>query len=170
MNRKGQESYSIVTAIPRIIFLAVALLSVVFLVRGYVVQNLNVQEVQAEVFINRILYSPTGILYFDESLKTAIPMLIYPEKLTNDTLDSMMLYRDDTFIAAKVELYDANKNLIKQAFYNGKTYFRWLPIARTGVKGTGRVNRITRLVNTNYFENGEVKPGIMNFVVLLPGR
>jgi len=171
MNKKGIESFTMMQAIPRFLFLIVLLFSIIFLVRAFVVDNLNVQSIQAEVFVNKILYSPNSISHNDKELGILIPGLIDPSKIKDETLDNFMDYKDESFIAGKVQLFDANNVEVKSAIYNKKTYERWLPLAQFGKKGIGGVKRIGKSVFVNYIGSDKnILPGTLKFDVLLPGN
>ena len=168
MNKKAQVSFTILQTIPRLIFLIVVLFSVIFLVRGYVVDNLNVQDTQAEVFINRIIYSENGISYYDEELKMTTPGIINPKLITNQNLDNLMDYKDDSFIAGRVILLDIKNIEIASAIYNEKTYNRWTPLI--GQKGIGGVTEFKRSIAVTFIDGVKIRQGILKFEVLLPGN
>lgn len=168
MNKKAQVSFTILQTIPRLIFLIVVLFSVIFLVRSYVIDNLNVQDVQAEVFINRIIYSENGISYYDEEIKTITPGVINPGLITNENLDKLMDYKDDSFIAGKVILLDIKNNKIASAVYNEKTYNRWTP--QIVPVGMGGINEFKKTIAVTFIDEDKIRQGILKFEVLLPGN
>lgn len=164
---KAQVSFTILQTIPRLIFLIIVLFSVIYLVRGYVADNLNVQKVQAEVFVNRIIYSPNGISYYDKELETTTPSLIDPKLLTNANLENLMNYKDDTFIAGKVILFDIQDKQIASAIYNEKAYNRWTPLI--GQEGIGGVTQFKKSVLVTFINEGKIRQGMLKFEVLMPG-
>lgn len=171
MNKKAQESFTIVQYIPRMIFLIIVLFSVVFLVRSYILENLDVKNTQAELFINRIYYSPNGISYYDTELKRAIPGIVDPKLITNENLDALMNFNDANFIAGKITLFDVQSKAIASAVYNSQTYDRWKPISQQqGFTGAGAVTRFNRTIVVNFIDEGKEKEGMLKFEVLLPGK
>lgn len=166
-SKKGAVAEDVLQYIPRILFLAIAIFSIVFLVRSYIVNSLDVKDVQAEVFMNRILYSPDGISYFDSDLQRIIPGTIDVTKFTDDTLNKLMDYKDDSFIAAKLELSDAANKKIAMASYNGKTFERWLPLR--GETGPGGVKSTIRTYYVNYVQNKMTNQGILKIEMLQQG-
>jgi hypothetical protein len=170
MNRLGQ-AFTLINFIPRIIFLAIVGFSIVFLVRSYVVDHLNVQEVQAEVFMHRIMYSPQGIIYFDPELSTAVPGIVDISKVKSNRLDALMNYSDKSFIAGKIEVIDAiTGKTVATATYNNQTYFRWLPVAQVKLPGPGGIKQIVRSTYVLYQANNALTQGILKIEVLLPGN
>jgi hypothetical protein len=170
MNKKGQISFNGVLYVTRFIFLIVVIISFILLIRHFVVQNLNVQTIQSEVFANRVLYSQDGILYHDDELNRDVPGMIDNKKLTNDTLNNMMNYTDKSFIAAEINLFDINNNKLVTARYNEKTYANWVPIAKTKLEGAGGIKLIKKTQLVNYISEDKIYLGILEFTVLLPGN
>lgn len=169
MNKKSQISTLMTITIPRLLFLVIVLFSIVFLIRQFVVNNLNVQDVQAEVFADRILYSPNGILYYDSSLQRTIPGIIDPLKLKPDILDSLMDYKSKNFIAANITLFDTKNNVVSSAAYNKESYLNWKPIAQSLLKGAGGVKKTAKTVFVNYIDT-KLHQGYLKFEVLIPGN
>ena len=168
-NKKGQISTLMTITIPRLLFLIIVLFSVVFLIRQFVVNNLNVQDVQAEVFVNRVLYSPNGILYYDNSIQRAVPGIIDPLKLKSEVLDLLIDYKTNNFIAANITLFDAGGNVVSSSAYNKESYLNWNPIALSRLKGPGGVKRTTKTVLVNYMD-AKLHQGYLKFEVLIPGN
>ncbi len=169
IHRKGQVSTLMTITIPRLLFLIIVLFSVVFLIRQFVVNNLNVQDVQAEVFIDRVLYSPNGIIYYDNSVQRAVPGIIDPLKLNSDSLNSLADYKNSNFIAANITLYDDKNNVVSSAAYNKESYLNWNPIALSRLQGAGGVKRTTKTILVNYIDT-KLHQGYLRFEVLMPGN
>ncbi len=169
MDKKAQESFSILLIIPRMIFLIIVMFSIYFLIRAYVVSKLDVQDVQVDVFINKVLYSPNGISYYDRDLKRSIPGLINPSSITDDNLNKLADYDDSSFISAKIQLIDNDSKEITSALYNGETYSRWLPVATTGVPGPGGYKQTIKSVYVNFLDQNKIREGTLKFDVLIPG-
>jgi hypothetical protein len=170
MNKKAQESLDFLMFVPRFIFLIVVAFSIIFVIRHYVVQNLNVQGVQAEVLENRILYSPNGILYFDENLNREVPGEIDLKKVTNERLDQLINYTDKELISAEVKIQDISGKQIVSAKYNMQTHDRWATIEGLAVQGAGGVKKFTKLQFIQYYSENKLNPGFINFTVFLPGN
>ena len=170
LNKKAQETFTILQSIPRIIFLVVVLFSVVLLVRKFTLDTLNVQEVQSEVFTNRLLYSPNGILYLHPDTKQTVFAVIDPNKITNENIDRLMNYTEEFFIAGQISLFDENNNLVALATHNNRTFNRWLPIARGTSSGSGGVKELNRTTYVQYVEDNKIKTGTLFVTVLQPGK
>ena len=54
--------------VPRILFLVVVMFTVMILIRSYVATTIDTSELEANIFISRILYSPNSISYFDSDI------------------------------------------------------------------------------------------------------
>jgi len=166
--KKAAVSFHLLQTIPRMIFLIIVLFSVMLLVRQYVVDKLNVQNLQAEVFIDRFLYSPSGIIYYDAELKQYVPGTIDINKFNDEHINSFINYDSPTFISANISLFDLKGNVVKSAAYNKEKYKDWLPIAKTQRTGPGGFKRITKSIIVNY--NAGKNSGILRFDVLQPGN
>ena len=60
-NKRGQISEEVMLFIPRIIFLIAVLFAVVLLVKVFLITNIDIRQVEANVLVNRILYSKEGL-------------------------------------------------------------------------------------------------------------
>jgi len=156
--------------IGRMLLLIMILFSIVFLMRKFTIDTLNVQTVQAEVFANRAFYSSNMFLYYDADLKKEVPGMFDPKKITDIRFDQSMNYDDASFIAARFTLYDASRNTIAQAVHNKESFDRWLPLAQLGVKGKGSFLKSTKSWYVLYANTSEIKKGIVEIEVLLPGN
>jgi len=170
INKKAQESFTFLQSIPRIIFLVIVMFSVVLLISKFAVESINVQKLQAEVFTNRFLYSPNGILYLDPDTQQTTFAVIDPAKITNQNLDKLMNYSEEFFIAGQVSLYDQNNNLVSSAIYNNKTFYRWIPIARGDISGQGGVKESNITKSVQYVQENNKKNGLLLVTILQPGR
>lgn len=153
--------------IPKFIFITIAFLSVVFLVRLLVYNNLDTSPTEARVLTNRIFYSPNAISYLDDQLGRSYPGIIDLEKFTKlqvspNGLDTKILAytNDNGVIAAKLTLKLIDSNAGYDVFYNKENYEFWEPrILSTVTGGSGSVKSVVEqryvLVKTgNQFQKG----------------
>ena len=134
--------------IPKFIFLIIAFLSVIFLIRLLVLVNVDATEAEARVMANRIYYSPNAISFYDSQLGRAYPGIIDFEKFKKlqtpgaNELDSRVLTygESNSLIAAKLELKNLETNSDEMVFYNKENYDFWEPrILSTVTGGSGSV-------------------------------
>ena len=118
MNKKALMTFNIINFIPKIIFLAVIAIVVVMLVRTLVVTEVNVQDAEAGVLINRILYSPNGLVYTDNQINRVYPGIIDIENFNETILEKAI--SPVPYMGAKLDLVMAEQT--KTIKYNEKVY------------------------------------------------
>lgn len=170
MNKRAEQSFSMIQWIGRMLILIMIMFSIIFLMRRFTADTLNVQTVQAEVFANRIFYSSNTFLYYDSDLQKEIPGTFDPKKITDVQFDKSMDYKDTSFIAARFTLYDASKNMVARATHNKESFEHWLPQAQLGLTGKGAFKTSIKSWYVLYVNASEVKKGIVEIEVLLPGN
>lgn len=170
-NKRGRTiSDHLVMWIPKFIYITVAFLSVLFLVRLLVYNNIDTSSAEAKVLANRIFYSPNSISYFDAEIDRAYPGIIDIEKYTklqvspNEMDTKTLTYGSDNgVIAAKITLKSIDTKSEYEIFYNKENYDFWEPrILSTVVGGSGSVKSIIEqryvLIKVgNQFQKGILK-------------
>ncbi len=116
MNKKAIISFNVMNFIPKIIFLVVVVLSIVFIVKSFVVTDIDIRSAEAYVLINRIIYSPYGIAYYDKSIDRVYPGIIDLANFNTQRLEKAIVPVEH--IAAKLSLVNQGKRI----FYNEGTY------------------------------------------------
>lgn len=174
--KKGAISEHLVLWIPKFIFLIIAFLSVIFLLRLLVVYNIDATEAEARVLTNRIFYSPNVIPYFDSDIARAYPGIVDFEKykkLQNSDVNEIdtrtITYgQDNKLIAAKMTLQNFETNAQDVVFYNKENYEFWEPrILSTVVGGSGSVNSITEQRYVLINNAGKMKKGTLKMQVIV---
>ena len=127
-NKKGAGSISehMVLWIPKFVYLVIAFLSVLFLLRLLVISNIETSEAESRLLIGRIMYSPNLISYLDTDIKRSYPSLIDFDKfrkLENVDLNSMdtntITYgEDNNVVAAKLTLKNIDLGNEDIIYYN----------------------------------------------------
>lgn len=120
--------------IPNLLLLAAVLFVILTLVNLYVVTNVDTKDTEVAVLVNRILYSPNGIVYSDKELERAYPGIVdlarFDETLLNNAID----LPGNRIIAAKLTLLDSNKE-VKSIYFNKQWYENWAPKKYMGGPG-----------------------------------
>jgi len=174
MNKRALQSTDIILTIPRMIFTVVAVLTVIFLVRMFVVQQIDIQETHSKLFVNRIIYSPNAISYVDPNTQRSYPGIIDYDIIKDtgrfrDRLENAIHMDKNLLLAAKITItIDKAEDETKSIFFNELWYQRWEPIAMMdGIEGPGGVDRYKY---SNYMlvkEGPEYHPARMDVEVLL---
>jgi len=173
MNKKAQYTGIVIGYIPKIIAIGIIFIVTVMLVNRYVLTKVDVQDLEASLLIDRMIYSKNCFSYYDNDLKRPYPGIIDLEKFTSENLDSCIFYGKDeegqlknTYTSAKLVLKNLETDEKYSIFHNQDKYSDWYPLR--GISGPGG----TKLYEeSNYVliktDNGFEK-GILNFYVILP--
>ena len=153
-------------AIPRFVLLILIILAVVFLVRFFVISRIDTFETESTIIIDRILYSPTGIIYYDREINRPHPGIINVTKLKTEVLENSLLMPNNQYFAVRLTLKDMEDNLVMEAYANKIWYERWLP--RVDYPGAGGTRMKNKEVYVLYKEKGLTKPGILKISVIIP--
>ncbi len=125
MNKKGLITFNIINFIPKIIFLAVVVLTIVFMVRGFVRTDVDISASESYVLVNRIIYS--SIAYHDESINRTYPGIVDLIKFNSERIGSTIAAADN--LGAKLDLVGRRMT----AYYNKDFYEQYYP--QRGIKG-----------------------------------
>ena len=158
--------------IMRLIFLVVVMLAVVILVRTFIVTEVDSFEAEANLLMERIIYSPTIITYYDDTIERAFPGTIDFEKFQKaaERMDRSLSYGEtNKHIGAEIDLLDTGKRRRHKAYYNKEEYEKLDVYARSRLKGPGsaRAKNTTAYVLIRY-PDGSISNGIMQIRVVMP--
>ena len=93
--------------------LVAGILVLLTLIHMYVITQIDTKEAEAAILINRILFSPNGISYFDEEISRTYPGIIDLEKFDDSILEQSINLPENRIVAARLILLDLNKEEIK---------------------------------------------------------
>jgi hypothetical protein len=168
LGKKGVGAEEWLEQIPYIILTIAVMIGIFLLVNMFVNISVNVKPLQVEVLFNRLMYSPDSIMYQDNITGTVYPGIVDYHCFTNDTLDAAITYSYERHAAARLDLYDQKKNLVKSAYLNGIWYNRLEPLASNWIQGGGGAAMYYKSIPVVYRENGVNKPGYMNIRIIIP--
>ena len=161
--------------IPKFLYLTIAFLSVVFLVRMLVINHIDASGAEAKILTNRIYFSPNIISYYDPDIERAYPGIVDIEKYTKlqsleiNSLDAKsMAYSDNKLIAAKITLKNMETNAEYVIFYNKENYDYWEPrILSTVIGGSGSVKSINEQRYVLIKIGNQLQKGILKMQVIV---
>jgi hypothetical protein len=154
--------------IPYIILTAVVMIGIFVLVQYYVNLSVNVKPIQREVILNRMMYSANSIMYTDNVTGIVYPGIINLDNFTNQTLDQSITYSYERQLAARLSLYNSEKELIRTAYLNGVWFNRLAPLALSMISGAGSAAIYYRAMPVVYRENGVNQAGFLEIEILIP--
>ena len=173
-NKRSLISGEMIMAIPQIIFLVAVLFAFVILIKVFIITHIDVRQVDANIFVNRVLLSKGAISYYDESIDRTYPGIISLERfleissINPNALDNeIMSYGADNPILA------ANMTLSREgyadivAYYNKENFDRWEPKLLPGVKGgPGSVKAFEKQRYILVKDVDTLLPGILYFFII----
>jgi hypothetical protein len=175
MNKRGEFIDFVVSWIPKIIAISIIFLAVVFYVNRFVLTKLDVQDIEASLVVDRLMYSKTCLSYVDNELSRPYPGIIDLEKFNTETTDSCIYYGEDEdgnlknkYTSAKLTLTytEEGTEKTKTIYHNKDWYENWFPLV--GISGPSGV---LSHKETNYVlvkKDEELLQGKLDFDVILP--
>lgn len=167
LNKRGGGE-EIIEHIPKILLTIAVIAAINFLVGYYTSLTVDAKPVEVEVLFNRIMYSPNSIMYTDNVTGRLYPGVISWDNFTNETLDRAINYSYERHLAAKLDLYDFEKNLVKTAYLNHIWYNRLEPLAISRMSGAGSAKIYPKTTPVVYRMNGIDFSGFLKVSVIIP--
>ena len=173
-NKRSLISGEMIMAIPQIIFLIAVLFAFVILIKIYIITQIDVRQVDVNIFINRVLMSKGALSYYDEDIDRVYPGIVSLQRfleissINPNALDNeIMSYGADNPILA------ANMTLRREgyadilAYYNKENFDRWKPKVLPEVRGgPGSVKAFERQRYVLVKEGDVLLPGILDFFII----
>ncbi len=173
MNKKGGDY--IISWIPKIIAIAIIFLAVVLYVNRFIYTKLDIQDIEASLLVDRMIYSKNCFSYYDRELGRPYPGIVDYTRFSSDILDSCMYYGVDEegnsmnrYTSAKLILtyYENGKEESATIFHNKDWYENWLPLE--GIRGPGGTYSHKESNYVLIKKNDELLRGKLEFDVILP--
>lgn len=174
MNTKGLISIKMVNWIPRIIFIIIVGVSVFALINSYIVKEVKTFDLETDLFIHRLIYSPYGISYYDELLGRVYPGVIDLKKLSAPDFESRIMQEiqggKTKTIAAKIILKNERKEEILTTYYDQYWYQRGIvkAMSKAGLQEGARHKEVTLYALIRSEPPQEPKKGSVTIDVVMP--
>ena len=171
-NKKANTTFEVVFWIPRIIFLVVLMFAIMILIRSFVTTIVESSELEANLFANRVLYSPNGISYADSDTHRIYPGIIdsaqLKSKIDGKLLDKSINYgKKNLEIGAKFSLSYAGDKV--DFFYNEDFFKEQFKIADSGfTKGPGGAKAYTKKYNVRVLKDNGIYNGLITMNIVIP--
>jgi hypothetical protein len=145
--------------------LVIVLVSTVALTSNYAKSKLEVSNAEAELIIQRLLYSSHGIAYHDPLSNRVYPGIIDTTKLENSFLEKTFFYgKENKHLGAQIMITEPKTDKkIASVIYNGKVYTR---IAEEGAKGAGGVDVKRKEISVLVKEKEKLVPAIAKITLV----
>ena len=174
--KRGVISEHLILWIPKFIYLIIAFLSVIFLLRLVILTDIDASEAEARILTNRMFYSPNAISYYDPDIGRSYSGIIDFEKYKrqqntdiNEIDTKAITYgQSNKLIAAKLTLENIETGGQDTIFYNKENYEFWEPrLLSTVVGGSGSVKSITEQRYVLIKNAGRIDKGILKMQVIV---
>jgi len=156
-----------VETIPKILLVAAAVLVTILFTSYMTVSAIDTKEIEMDMFLNRLLYSPDGISYTDSDTGRTYLGIIDPSKIDKDKLEKAISFSSDRYISAKISLYYKG-SLVKEAKYQEDWFDKLSPIAKSGIGGKGGVDYSKEGFILEYYDTSGFKEGVLTIEIVRP--
>jgi hypothetical protein len=166
MNKKGIGE-KVILWVPRMIFLAIVMITIIFLTRFIVAIYVETVDAQATVYINKILYDKDGIIRYENG--RPYPGVIVMGRFNEENLNSSMAFETEgERPCAKLLLKNLENDEETAIFWNKIWYERMRPRAAFRGIGSPYLKHVTVLVSV--YENGRYVPATLNIDMVVPRK
>jgi len=133
-NKKGLLSYYVAMFIIKIILLAIVITFVCLTIFILVAGDVGVENIRAELFLERSLTAPDCFSYNDENGRSYPSVIDYEKFIAKEGFESLTLHkcmdygRSRNFTSAEFVLFSmGNEKEIGKVYFNKYSFDRWLP-------------------------------------------
>lgn len=165
---EGEElGYEQIMFIPRIMFVIAIMLSIIFMVRYFMIYSVDIKNAESFVLVNRMLYSGDCIIYVDGNTNRPYPGIIDVNRFTSPQLDSCISYGErNDYAAAQLLLQEIATEKNRTVYFNKVGYDVWEP--RLYYSGSGGAAKRTSSKYVLLKENNNLIPARLYFSVIMP--
>lgn len=172
-NKKAQ-GFNELYAIPYLVFIAVLMVSIVFIVRTSTSYLIDTSQTELSTYYNSILYSKQGVSYYDTEIDRVYPGMIAMNKFESSTLNSALHFIDvkenQELPSAKLTLTNLRTNQTRTIYWN-EEWFTRLDI-KSGFAGLGSPNKLDKTLPVS-IRGGNVdvnrnNNGILRIEIIVP--
>jgi len=155
------EEIWIIQMIPKTIFLGAAITIIIFFAFILTANNIKTNDLEMNVFINRLLYSTNAIAYYDEEIGRSYLGRIDLDKLNSKNIEQAINYSKGMFFAANITLQGKDS-----VYYNKELYEKMIPLAKARIKGPGGADYRLKQYKVSYLENKVMKLSSMRIEII----
>jgi hypothetical protein len=169
LKKKGIMAFNFMTMIPRLIFLIAVLIVCVILISMFLNSMFNINDVQAEILVNGLLYGTGGISYYDPITGRIYPTTVDLAQLDGAELDAGMYYPGNRMVAARITLNPVALDIgLKTVYFNQQAYDDWEPLISRNLPGIGGLSEYKRYLPILLRNDSDMKLGRVEFQVYQP--
>ena len=170
MNKKA--SFDIIVNLFRLLFVIVVFISVITLTRAFIVQKIDIFEIESKLLTNRLIFSKE-INYVDNDLNREYVGIIDLQKFTSGDIQEKLLNsiyygKINSEASAKLVLKDLDSNKEYEVYYNKDLYNEKKVLVEAKLIGSGAAKRL----DTNFYviikDGSKLKKGVLKVDAILP--
>lgn len=172
MNKKA--SLDTILNLFRLLFVIVVFFSIVSLTRVFIVQKVDVFEIESKLLTHRIALS-NEINYVDTDLGRAYIGVIDLNKFTSENVETNLLNsiyygKINSEASAKITLKDLDDNKEYEAFYNKELYNEKKVLVEAKLIGAGAAKKLDTQFYVLIKDENKLKKGVLKIESILPNR
>ena len=176
MNKKA--SMDTILNLFRLLFVIVVFFSIVLLTRAFVVQKIDIFELESKLLAHRIALS-NQISYVDGDIGRTYAGVVDLQKFSSDDfaqniLNSIYYGKINSEASAKLTLKDLDANpdyeVSYEKFYNKELYNEKKVLVEARLIGAGAAGRLDTGFYVLIKDNDEFRRGVLNVDAILPNR
>lgn len=153
--------------IRRLIYLIFVVLTIVWVAKYFIFVNVDVSEAEANILINRFVYSPHCIAYTNNDIFRAYPGVVDLQRFNQDVLDRCVYYgNQNDYAAAKLVLHMLDTGEDIQVLYNDFGYRVWLPLV--GISNGPELFKDSKYMLV--MDNGNLRRAVLDTEVIIPSQ
>jgi hypothetical protein len=165
MNKKAIAE-NITLWIPRMIFLAIVVVTIVFFTRFVIAIYSETADAEANVYMNKILYEKNGIIR--NASGRPYPGVIDLTRFSELYLNKSMKLEGDEGPCAKLTLVKIETGDVQTIYWHKRWYERLRP--RAAFRGIGSPLSKEQQILVSIYDNGRYIPAMLNIDMVVPRK
>jgi hypothetical protein len=153
----------------RLLFMVFVAMSIVVLVTKFVALSAEVGGAEANILINRFIFSPACLAYTDNTTFRPYPGLVDLSRFNSTVLDSCAYYGEiNSYAAANLTLQFIGPGTKMSVAYNAAGYALLKP--KTGIDGPGGSTLYTDTRYVLVMDNSVLRRALLTIELLTPNK
>ncbi|HLG24721.1 MAG TPA: hypothetical protein VI564_07375 [Candidatus Nanoarchaeia archaeon] len=172
IHKKSQ--FNAVVDIVRLMVVVCMFLSVVLLSRTFIIRNIDIFDLEADLAAYRILFSDK-ISYVDPDTGRIYAATVDLQKfqsseLDKNLLDSIFYGKINSESSAKMTLYESDSDKKYEAYYNKELYYEKKVLVEAKLSGKGSAQKLRHYYYVLIKDGEKLKGGTLEIETILPNR
>jgi hypothetical protein len=168
MKKRGMISLNMIVWIPRIIFLAIVILAVSFMIMVNIKTEIYTTRTEAELFFYNLVYAPHGISYHDPLNNQLYPGIIDLTNIKDDKIITLEnSFKIERKLAAEIKIENLDTGEKIDAKYDPfERFTKWMVLE--GIGGPGGVEVVRKELYVLLREQSKINKGLLKITIVFP--